>query len=184
MGFSVDPELVLEAQGEAAALDRLITALWPEAYRVALGVLHDRGLAEDAAQDACAAIAAGLPRLRSTEAFYAWMYRIIARTAIVVAKRSKRAAALESPAEPIDRPNFVDGIDILAAIAALPLSQRSAVILYYYSGLTSREIAETLGVPAATVRFHLMLARRSLRSALAVTDSVSQPHLEVRSNVR
>ena len=184
MGFTVDPRLVREAQRDGAALETLLIALWPEAYRVALGVLHDRGLAEDAAQEACASIALGLPALRSNEAFYRWMYRIIVRHAMVSAKRLKKIAEFSSPAEPPAVSSDVERLDILAAIATLPKSQRTAVVLRYYAGFNSSEIAYVLGAPAATVRFHLMLARRALRRALAVIDSSTSTDLEACPNVR
>jgi RNA polymerase sigma-70 factor, ECF subfamily len=184
MGFTVDPSLVRDAQRDGAALETLLIALWPEAYRVSLGVLHDRGLAEDAAQEACASIALGLSALRSSEAFYQWMYRIIIRHAVVSAKRLKKIAEHISPTEPPAVSSDDERLDILAAIAALPKSQRVAVVLRYYAGFNSAEIAAVLGAPAPTIRFHLMLARRALRRALAVIDSSSSADLEACPNVR
>jgi RNA polymerase sigma-70 factor (ECF subfamily) len=99
MGFTVDPHLIRDAQADAAALEALLVALWPEAYRVAFGVLHDRGLAEDAAQEACASVALRLSALRSNDAFYGWMYRIVVRHATASAKRSKKIVELGSSAE-------------------------------------------------------------------------------------
>ncbi|HEV2740257.1 MAG TPA: RNA polymerase sigma factor [Candidatus Elarobacter sp.] len=184
MGFTVDPSLVREAQRDGAALEALLVALWPEAYRVALGVLHDRGLAEDAAQEACASIALGLPGLRSDDAFYTWMYRIIIRHAMVSAKRIAKVAEVNLPAEPSTVSSDEERLDIVAAIAALPKSQRAAVVLRYYAGFNSGEIAAVLGAPAPTIRFHLMLARRTLRRALAIIDSSTSADLEVVPNVR
>jgi RNA polymerase sigma-70 factor (ECF subfamily) len=183
MGFRVDSQLIRDAQREGTALETLLIALWPEAYRVALGMVRDRGMAEDAAQEACASIALGLPALRSTEAFYTWMYRIIIRHALVSAKRrrtiAEASAAVQAPMASSDD----ERLDILTAIAALPKSQRIAVVLRYYAGFNSGEIAAVLGAPAPTIRFHLMLARRTLRKALAVIDSPTTTNLEVYPNV-
>ena len=184
MGFTVDPSLVREAQRDGAALETLLIAIWPEAYRVALGVLHDRGLAEDAAQEACASVALGLPALRSNEAFYKWMYRIIIRHAMVSARRTEKVAEVDFPAEPSTVSNDDERLDIFAAIAALPASQRTAVVLRYYAGFNSGEIAAVLGAPAPTIRFRLMVARRTLRKALAIIDSSTSADLEVVPNVR
>ncbi|HWT07183.1 MAG TPA: RNA polymerase sigma factor [Xanthomonadales bacterium] len=184
MGFAVDPSLVRDAQRDGAALEALLAALWPEAYRVAFGVLHDRGLAEDAAQEACASIALGLPALRATDAFYTWMYRIIIRQATASAKGLKKIAALHTTGEPRTVSSEDERLDILAAVAALPKSQRAAVVLRYYAGFNSSEIAAVLGAPAPTIRFHLMLARRALRAALAVIDSNVSTNLEACPDVR
>ncbi|MDQ6925175.1 MAG: sigma-70 family RNA polymerase sigma factor [Candidatus Eremiobacteraeota bacterium] len=184
MGFAIDPNLVRDAQHDGAALENLLVALWPEAYRVAFGVLHDRGLAEDAAQEACAGIALGLSSLRATEAFSTWMYRIIIRHAMVSAKRLKKLAELGTTVERRTAPGDDDRLDILAAVAALPKSQRAAVVLRYYAGFNISEIAAVLGAPAATIRFHLMLARRTLRTALAVIDSGASTNLEACPDAR
>jgi RNA polymerase sigma factor (sigma-70 family) len=184
VGFTVNPDLVVDAQRDDAALEALLTALWPEAYRVAFGVLHDHGMAEDAAQEACASIARGLPVLRSSEAFYRWMYRIIVRHATASAKRWKKTADLDAKTEPRAVSSEDERLDILAAIAALPVSQRTAIVLRYYAGFNSSEIAAVLGAPAPTIRFHLLLARRALRAALAVIESQSPTKLEACRNVR
>lgn len=184
MGFTVDPSLVREAQRGGPALETLLVALWPEAYRVAFGILHDRGLAEDAAQEACASIALGLPALRAAEAFSTWMYRIIIRHAMVSAKQSRWTAELGTTIEAQRAASDDDRLDILAAIAELPKSQRAAVVLRYYAGFNSGEIAAVLGAPAPTIRFHLMLARRTLRRALAVIDASAPANLEACPDVR
>lgn len=184
MGFTVDPSLVREAQRDSAALETLLIAVWPEAYRVAFGVLHDRGLAEDAAQEACASIALGLPALRFNEAFYKWMYRIIIRHAMVSAKRIEKVAGDDLPPEPSTVSSDDERLDIFAAIAALPKPQRAAVVLRYYAGFNSSEIAAVLGAPAPTIRFRLMVARRTLRRALAMIDSSTSADLEAVPNVR
>jgi RNA polymerase sigma-70 factor (ECF subfamily) len=184
MGFTVDPHLIRDAQADAAALEALLVALWPEAYRVAFGVLHDRGLAEDAAQEACASVALRLSALRSNDAFYGWMYRIVVRHATASAKRSKKIVELGSSAEPRAASSDDERLDILAAVDALPRPQRIAVVLRYYAGLNSAEIAAALRVPAPTIRFRLMLARRSLRRALVVIDSTTSANLEACHNVR
>jgi len=169
VGFTVDPDLIGAARQDDAALEALLVALWPEAYRVAFGILRDRGMAEDAAQEACASIARGIPALRSIEAFYGWMYRIIVRHASSFAKRR---SPLPSPLPEAQAASTQeDRLDLFNAIAALPLSQRCVVMLRYYAGLNSSEIAAAIGAPAPTVRFHLMLARRALRAALAVVDA-------------
>ncbi len=78
MPLTVEGGLIESARLGGADVERLIAAVWPEAYRIAFSILRDGGLAEDAAQDACAAMARSLPRLKNANAFYAWSYKIIA----------------------------------------------------------------------------------------------------------
>ena len=64
-----------------------------------------------------------------------------------------------------------DSLDLHNALATLSVKQRGAVILHYYAGLNSGEIAAATGLPRSTVRFHLMLARIRLRKALSTMDA-------------
>lgn len=169
MAFSVDPALVRGARDDRAAMDALITQLWPEVFRVALGIVRERAATEDAAQEACASIARSLPALREERAFYGWMYRIAGRCAVDSAKRHSRETSLSH--EPADQSDVDAAIDLKTAIARLPLAQRSSIVLHYFAGLSSGEIAAVLGVPSPTVRFHLMLARKTLRRYLRTIDA-------------
>ncbi len=167
MTLVVEQSLIERARAGGDALNALIETIWPEVYRVAIGIVRDRAAAEDAAQEACASIARTLPSLKRSDAFYGWMYRIAGRCAVDAEKRRRRHAHGELPELPT-RDERDAQIDLHAALLALPLAQRSAVVLHYYAGLTSAEIARALGVPSPTVRFYLMLARRTLRERLAV----------------
>jgi DNA-directed RNA polymerase specialized sigma24 family protein len=79
--LDLDPALIDDARRRDADLDRLIAAVWPEAFRIALSILRDPGLAEDVAQDACANIARSLETLKDTRLFATWSYRIIVNRA-------------------------------------------------------------------------------------------------------
>lgn len=169
MEFSVDPALVQRAKNERPAMDALIAQLWPEMFRVAFGIVRERTAAEDAAQEACASIARSLPALRDDRAFYGWMYRIAGRCAVESAKRRLRETNMPDESSTADD---LDGaLDLRSAIARLPLAQRSAIVLHYFAGLSSGEIGSVLGAPSPTVRFHLMLARKSLRRYLRTVDT-------------
>ncbi len=178
MPLVLENELLDRARLGGPGLERLIAAVWPEAYRIAFSILRDRGLAEDAAQEACASIARSLPTLKSTNGFAAWSYRIITNHAISAARQRplvRAAGVVDGGATQIDRS---DALDIEKALAALPVAQRSAILLHYYAGLTSGDIAAATGLPASTIRFHLMLARRSLRRALSTEEATIAPTSE------
>ncbi|MBC5829049.1 MAG: sigma-70 family RNA polymerase sigma factor [Candidatus Eremiobacteraeota bacterium] len=74
-------------------LERLIIAVWPEAYRIAFSILRDGGLAEDAAQEACATMARQLHTLKNTGVFNAWSYKIIVNHAITAATSPSYASS-------------------------------------------------------------------------------------------
>lgn len=165
MDFRVEPALIERARTNAEGLEELVQAIWPEVFRVAAGILRDRSAAEDAAQEACASIARSLRGLKETGAFYAWMYRIAGRCAVDAART--RARLMHKTTIDVPAPEDRDAqIDLRDAIARLPLSQRAAIVLQYFAGLSSAQVASILGVPSPTVRFHSMLARRALREML------------------
>ncbi len=167
MPLTIEPRIVESARAASEALEPLIAAVWPEAYRVALVILHDRGLAEDAAQEACAAIVRSLSSLKSSNAFAAWSYKITVSHALAAARRRRRTESLDALGDrgvTFDRSETLDLYDALASLTPL---QRAAILLHYYAGLSSVEISAATGVPSPTVRFHLMRARKALRTALS-----------------
>jgi len=179
MALTVETDLIESAMAGDAALERLIECIWPEAYRIAFTILQDRGLAEDAAQDACASIARSLSSLKNASVFRSWSYKIIVNRAITTARRRPKTHTLDALADRSVVFDDSDALDLYNALASLPLEQRAAIILYYYGGLKSGEIASATGLPSSTIRFYLMLARRSLRKALSapqLQEALSDVH--------
>jgi RNA polymerase sigma-70 factor (ECF subfamily) len=169
--LTVDRTIIENARSGGAALDCLITIVWPQAYQIALSILRDSGLAEDAAQEACVALARSLPSLKHADAFPAWCYKIIVSHAITAARHRPHTQALDTLNNEAVHFDFSEALDLYNALATLPDKQRGAVILHYYAGLNSGEIAAATGLPRSTVRFHLMLARNRLRKVLSTMDA-------------
>ncbi len=181
MALRVDPALIDASRSDDASLERLIEAVWPEAYRLAASILHDRTLAEDVAQEACATMARSLRALKDVRTFSSWLYRIVTNQAISAARKRRPTIPIDAASECSTQFDSSDSIDLYNALAALPVDQRAALVLHYYGGLNSFEIAEAIGVAAPTVRFRIMLGRRALAKALAAPNSISD---EVLSHVR
>jgi RNA polymerase sigma-70 factor, ECF subfamily len=176
MPSQLERDAILAAQSEGgAALERVICAVWPDAYRIAAAILRDHGLAEDAAQNACVAIVRALPSLRDPGGFASWSYKIIVNNAMSLARRRRSTQSLDAAERKEVRFNSDDALDLADAFATLSVVQRGATILYYYAGLTSREIAQSMKLPDSTIRFQLMLARRRLRAALSEAPAGSSP---------
>lgn len=170
MRLAVAPELIEDArEGQAAAIESLLQLLWPHLYRIARSVVNDDALAQDAAQETCAHIYVALPKLRSTGAFPAWVYRICTREASRIAKQhsAKAHVAVDVPAADVET-----RLDVLQALRFLPPPLRVVILLHYYAGLNSSEIGAVLRIPSGTVRFRLARARRELHAAL-------QPHRHI-----
>ena len=164
MRLVVPPEIIEAARdAQPQAVEDLLGLVWPHAYRIARSIIADDALAQDAAQETCAIIYRDIRSLRHTAAFRTWVYRIVSREALRIAKRH---APYVSPA--LDRPaTDVDArLDILEALASLSPDLRIATVLHYYAKLNSAEIGDALGIPSGTVRFRLALARQRLQTLL------------------
>jgi RNA polymerase sigma-70 factor, ECF subfamily len=177
-----DETLVVRAcAGDAAAAGELIRAVWPDAYRIAWSLLGDRSAAEDAAQEACARAWRKLKVLRSPERFAVWFYRIVVNESkrITEARRRDAPVLYESA---LNEVALDDRIAVRTAIAALEPRLRLPIVLRYYFGLRSSEIAHVLDASAVTIRWRVMLAHRRLASAL--DDRPSPPRSNAPSDGR
>ena len=171
--------------GDDSAQEALVRGLWPNAYRIAWSILGERGASEDAAQAACAAICAKLSTLSDARTFAGWAYRIVVSHARDLARARMRLQRRETigyedvtVASTCHDPSA--RLDLASAIGGLPEALRLPLELHYFVGLNSREVGTSLGLPAATVRFRLMMARRRLRPLLC-DSTASSGTLEIVS---
>lgn len=166
-------ELVIRAQdGDEAAFTSLALAVGDRLHRVSQRILRDTGLAEDATQHALLAMWRDLPALREPERFEAWAYRLLVRACYAEGRKTRRwspnlhALPLDLAARDDTVATVQDRDQLERAFRRLSMDQRAVVVLHHYQGMSVEEVAETLGVPAGTVRSRLFHAMRALRAAL------------------
>lgn len=145
------------------------------AYGLALRILRDPALAQDAVQDAFLAV------WRTAVSFDArrgnaqtWLLTLVHRRAVDVVRREERRRT-----EPLDDAPVASGASteeeasvreqrraVQAALGQLPDDQREALELSYYGGLTQTELADRLGVPLGTVKSRVFAGLARLRGLL------------------
>ncbi len=76
----------------------------------------------------------------------------------------------DGPAAPDEIAGFVDRDQLERGFRRLPDDQRAVLVLHHYLGFEPAEIAETLGVPAGTIRSRLHYAHRATRAVLEADD--------------
>ena len=172
------PEVVTAAAGgDAAAVEQLVTMIWPACFRLAASLIGDTALAQDAAQEACVIVHRKIAGLRDAGAFDTWLYRIVARESSRV--RRQHTDVPLSYEEGFVR-DTATSLDVWRALATLSPHLREVTVLFYFDDLKTEEIASILRVPHPTVRTRLMRAREHLRHTLGDYEIHPQtPHGEV-----
>ena len=152
------------------AFESLIRRHEREALALALGLLRDRGEAEEAVQESVCRAWKARDTLRDAARFKAWfagiLYRVC-RDVIRVKMRDRRALSAlpdrSGPAAESDSP-------ALRAAMTLPDEYRDPLVLFYVQELSILEIAETLGITEGNAKVRLHRARRMLRERLGATS--------------
>jgi RNA polymerase sigma-70 factor (ECF subfamily) len=65
----------------------------------------------------------------------------------------------------------IDHKRAIAALAALPEAQRDVLVLGYFQGLSSSEIATELDIPIGTVKSRVAAAMRALRERMGIRET-------------
>jgi RNA polymerase sigma-70 factor (ECF subfamily) len=171
--------VALVARGEEWALAELYDRHGRVAYGLALRVLRDPALAEDAVQDAFMGVWRSAARFvpeRSKAS--TWLLTLVHRRAVDLVRREERRRA-----EPLDEGADVPGGEatdeavwlrfererVQRALRALPDAQREALELAYYGGFSQSELAERLGQPLGTIKSRMFAGLTRLRELLEET---------------
>ena len=179
-------ELVRQAQqGDAEAFDSLARMVGDRCQGIAVRILRDVHLAEDAVQAALITAWTELKSLRNPSRFEPWLHRILTNECYVEAGRRKRwtealrilpVAGAYGPDEYLT----VDDRDLLErAFRRLTLQQRAVLVFHHYLGLSISEVAARTGLPIGTVKSRLHHATRALRASLEA-DARANPSSQER----
>ncbi len=175
--LSDEAVVALVARSDRQALAALYDRFGRVGYGLALRVLRDESLAEDAVQEAF------LQAWRSADSFMperakagTWLLTLVHRRAVDLVRREERRRA-----EPLEAAGEVVGdaaVDeqawlryqrerVQAALRQLPDQQREALELAYYGGFSQSELAERLGQPIGTIKSRMFSGLGRLRELLA-----------------
>jgi len=175
--LSDEAVIALIARSVDQALAELYDRFGRVAYGLALRILRDEALAEDAVQDAF------LTAWRRADTFMperakasTWLLTLVHRRAVDLVRREERRRA-----EPIDVAEERAGEGpaedavwlryererVQNALRQLPDQQREALELAYYGGFTQSELAERLGQPIGTIKSRMFSGLGRLRDLLA-----------------
>ena len=181
MSVSVDPISSSDAQLVAAVADGDRTALRELYVRhqpwLTARLRHrcaDRDVIAEAVQDTFVAVWRSAGQWSGAGEPTAWMWGIAIRRLIGVLRHRSRWSPVSTrvsekstltTAEELVLFGVAHG-DLAGAIDRLPVELRAVVQATILDGLTTREAAQLLGIPAGTVKTRMMRARIQLRGAL------------------
>lgn len=171
----------ISRDGNGPAMEELLTDVQALAYRFSLLVCGNPSDAEDAMQDALLQTYKSARRIRKPDAFRTWLYRTVKNSCLM----SRRTAAHEplhlasldedradevASAAPNPEEQTAAGEQrhrFHEAFRSLPRPYRLVAFLRDVEGLSTREVAEVVGITEANAKQRLHRARTLLRKALA-----------------
>lgn len=163
---TIESELRLVQAARAGDLDsfgRLCEQYYAPLVAVAYGVLRDRQLAEDAAQEAFARALISLGRLKDPGKFAPWLAQICRNAAADLARARKPQVSPEDLAQAPSRDTDESVSQIVRqAIDRLPASLREVVILRYRNDCSYEQISAVLGLSKMAINGRLTRAKRKL----------------------
>ena len=174
--LSDEAVVALTARSDEVALAELYDRYGRAAYGLALRVLRDEALAEDAVQEAFLAVWRGASRFIPERAKAStWIMTLVHRRAVDLVRREERRRADPLPDVELGsgEPSAAEMVwlrlereRVQAALRRLPDQQREAIELAYYGGFTQSELAERLGEPLGTIKSRMFTGLSRLRELL------------------
>lgn len=163
-------------QGDGEAFDALARAAGDKCMAIAVRILRDADLAEDAVQAALITAWRELRSLRDPEAFEPWLHRILTHACYAEARRRRRWSTairvlpIEATSGPDETLSVQDRDQLERAFRRLTLEQRTVLVFHHYLGLPMAEVADRLDIPIGTAKSRMHFATAALRASLEADD--------------
>jgi RNA polymerase sigma-70 factor (ECF subfamily) len=161
-------------QGDERAFSIIVRTYETPVYNYVLRLTGDRALAEDLTQEVFLRVFQGLPRFSLRCKFTTWLFQVT-KNRVLDELRAKERRPLASvniddvpPLEALDQPvERVEAIDALwRAVNDLNVDLKMALLLRDVVGLSYNEIADSLEITLATVKWRIFKAREEVQLAL------------------
>ena len=167
--------LAAHVEGDPDAFGALVLLHRDRLWAVALRTLADREEAADALQDALLSAYRSAATFRGDARVTTWLHRVVVNACLDRVRRRQARPTVPLPerdgvADPVDRRDVLaereTAMEVEAAMAALPVDQRVAILLVDVHGLPVEQAAAVLGVPTGTVKSRCSRGRARLALSL------------------
>ncbi|HHT49004.1 MAG TPA: sigma-70 family RNA polymerase sigma factor [Firmicutes bacterium] len=165
--------------GDEDAFRLIVERNQSKVYHLLLGMLRDEDQAQELTQETFVKAWKGLSGFRGDSTLWTWLYRIAYYTALDFLRKTKRQTHqvfLEESGGDLTEQQEKEPLEVVIkrdreedlhkALARLSFAQRVVLILYYFQGLSYREIAEITRRPLGTIRAELHRGKERLRKII------------------
>jgi RNA polymerase sigma-70 factor (ECF subfamily) len=167
---AISPNLFEAARlGDIKAIASLLATAQPDIRRYARATCRSSADAEDATQEAMWILFRHVGTIRSLVAFSAWLFSVVRRECLRLARNAGLAAAIDDGEAEALLPSRTEAdlrLDVAAAFEALPPHYRDVALMRDVKEMTIDEIAAALGASRQTVKARLHRARALMREYL------------------
>lgn len=135
-------------------------------FRIAFTYMREAADADDVTQDVFVKLLHTDRAFESDEHLRHWLVRVTINTCKSLFRRPwRRVEDIADYAATLAMPTQEHG-DVLVAVMRLPEAYRVPIVLHYYGGFSTDEIAGFMRLPSATVRTRMARARAKLKKML------------------
>lgn len=165
--------IVMQAQlGSDEAFERLIQRYHARLTYYIRRLTGSVEASEDVLQSVWLNAYKNLPKLRHTEAFRVWIYRIAHNQSMKSLRHDQRYVQLDEPRietfedESTNEFTIYDSVSIHHALNQLSPPHKEVLTLRFLEDLTYQEIADVIGSEIGTVRSRIYYAKEHMRKIL------------------
>jgi RNA polymerase sigma-70 factor (ECF subfamily) len=171
-----DPELLRRAQkGDEQAFTAIVRAYETPVHNYVFRLTGDRTLAEDLTQEVFVRVFNGLPKFSLRCKFTTWLFQVTKNRVLDELRARERRPQgtvafdtippLETYDQPVERTETIDAI--WRAVEDLNPDLKMALLLRDIVGMPYNEIADSLEITLATVKWRIFKAREEVQLTLA-----------------
>jgi RNA polymerase sigma-70 factor, ECF subfamily len=162
-------------RGDERAFSLIVRTYEAPVYNYVLRLIGDRTLAEDLTQEVFLRVFQGLPNFSLRSRFTTWLFQVTKNRVLDELRASERrpraVVALDDapPLEVVDTPvERLEAMDALwRGVGNLNVDLKMALLLRDVVGLSYTEIADSLEITLATVKWRIYKAREEVQLAVA-----------------
>jgi RNA polymerase sigma-70 factor (ECF subfamily) len=164
--------VALACIGDDHAFEELVRRRQAALRRLLRRLCGDRALADDLAQETFVHAWRKIRQLNSALMFGAWLRKIAIRAWLQNARHPQRARALDGDVYELDLATpdgadaALDRIDLERALARLPPTERTCVVLNFAEGMSHSDIVASTGWPLGTVKSSIFRGVARMRTSL------------------